>query len=191
MGGHPSSQRPRISALAPPVLPTLAGFPAAAGKSPLDLRSPGRSAFPRRGYFLRPVYCHCRRCFSVSPGHWSPLGLAAPSSPHGSVHQGCLLPHGRVSLYPYFCPSTGASGVSESTHPSSSPRPTPGPGAGTCCPCLRPGQAWVWMILGRPSWSLRDSGPPPPCGCEAGWPTLPCSTPARSRSRSPRCSLAL
>lgn len=114
MGGHPSSQRPRISALAPPVLPTLAGFPAAAGKSPLDLRSPGRSAFPRRGYFLRPVYCHCRRCFSVSPGHWSPLGLAAPSSPHGSVHQGCLLPHGRVSLYPYFCPSTGASGVSES-----------------------------------------------------------------------------
>lgn len=21
---------------------------------------------------------------------------------------------------------------------------------------------------GRPSWSLRDSGPPPPCGCEAG-----------------------
>lgn len=54
------------------------------------------------------------------------------------------------------------------THPSSSPRPTPGPGAGTCCPCLRPGQAWVWMILGRPTWSLRDSGPPPPCGCEAG-----------------------
>lgn len=109
------------------------------GQRPLDPKSPGQSAFPRRG--------HCGCCFSVpqaSGAHRAPWPFPAPTTPSARA---CLHPRGggggALSISVCFCPRARAAGTGISD-PHHTPLPEP----------LQLSEARTW------AWNSGSSGTP-------------------------------
>lgn len=152
--------RPGISALARRVLPTLAGFPAASGKSPGSL-------------LIRPeCISQTRSLLAISPPprqallqcvpagtYWVSRPLPAPTAlrPRAVCVPAATGPRISLDTSPRARQDPGS--PSSKTHPSSSSRPKPGPGA-----VAPPGLCSLFPGPTRPG-SLRSwSGAALPCG---------------------------
>lgn len=152
--------RPGISALARRVLPTLAGFPAASGKSP-------------GSRLIRPeCISQTRSLLAISPPprqallqcvpagtYWVSRPLPAPTAlrPRAVCVPAATGPRISLDTSPRARQDPGS--PSSKTHPSSSSRPKPGPGA-----VAPPGLCSLFPGPTRPG-SLRSwSGAALPCG---------------------------